>query len=133
MNCRYCKGVYAATDRSCGGCGAPKTAVQTLLDVPAAPDHWSHSMGRTVQRMAIASAGVALVVIAFGYLGLGDLATGIAMIWMALIAPIGLGMGAWNSSNGKIGTQVVNAVIGMLLWFGIIIALFVAIGIATAE
>jgi len=133
MKCRYCGGVYHMTERTCGGCGSPKTTVQTLLDVPAAPGHWSHSMMGTVQRIAIVTGAVAVVIILCGLIGLENFGVFIGIFWTIPLAPIGLGMGAWQSSIGVPGERIRNAIIALLMWFGIIIAILIAIGVAVAD
>lgn len=133
MNCRYCSGVYAATERTCGGCGAPKTAVQTLLDVPAAPGHWSHSMMDTVQWVAIISGGVAagaVLLSMIGFKGLGGLIT---FFWIIPGSPGVLALGAWQSSIGKVGERLRNFFIAGLLWIGVTIAMLLVIGLTAVS
>ena len=133
MNCRYCGGVYAATERTCGGCGSPKTMVQTFLDVPAAPGHWSHSMMETVQRVAYGSGAVAVAAVLLSMIGMTTLAAVIAFLWIIPISPVGLGMGAWQSSIGDFRERVRNFIIAGLLWIGIIIAMLLVIGLTVVN
>jgi len=134
MNCRYCGGVYTVTEHSCGGCGSPKTTVQTFLDYPAAPNHWSHSMNDTVQRVAIITGGVGIVAVLLSMIGFDNLGTFFALLWMIPLAPAGLAMGAWQSSIGKLSERARNIMIAGLLWVGICIAMLLVVGyIATTE
>lgn len=132
MKCRYCGGVYHMTERTCGGCGSPKTTVQTLLDLPAEPGHWSHSMMDTVQRIAIVTGVVAVVAVLLGAVGLENFAVFVALFWMIPLAPVGLGIGAWQSSIGKPSERVRNMVLAVLMAFGIMIAMLIAIGVAVS-
>lgn len=133
MNCRYCGGVYAATERSCGGCGAPKTAVQTLLDVPVAPDHWSHSMFSTVQRVAIVSVAISVAAGLFSLVGIKTLGMVIAFFWMVFLAPAGLALGAWQASIGNFPERIRNFVVAGLMWFGISLAMLLVIGLTAVS
>lgn len=132
MNCRYCGGIYMATERSCGGCGSPKTMVQTLLDVPAAPGHWSHSMTETVQRVAVVSAGVGVGAWLLSLLGLATLAGFATILWIMPGSIIILGMGAWQSSIGNLQERARNFVIAGLLWIGVTISMLLVLGLFVA-
>lgn len=132
MKCRYCGGIYAMTERTCGGCGSPKTTVQTLLDLPAEPGHWSHSMMDTAQRIAVITGIVAVVAILLGSIGFENLAVFVAFFWMIPLAPIGLGIGAWQSSIAKPGERVRNIILAVLMALGIGLAMLIAIGVAVA-
>ena len=132
MNCRYCNGLYAVSERTCGGCGAPKTFVQTLLDVPAAPNHWSQSMMRTAQLVALISLGIAIVFWVIFLMGFENLATLMAFVWIVPLSAIALAMGAWQSSIGNFQLRIRNIVIAVLLWAGLGIALFLVIGAAAS-
>jgi len=129
MNCRYCGGVYAVLERTCGGCGSPKTAVETFLDVPAAPGHWSHSMTTTVQRVATISGAVGVGAVLLGLIGLKSLGAFIAFFWMMPLASMGLAMGAWQSSVGKLAERARNFMIAGFMWFGISIGMLLVIGL----
>lgn len=132
MNCRYCGGIYMATERSCGGCGSPKTVVQTLLDVPAAPGHWSHSMTETVQRVAVASAVIGVAAVILSLVGLSLLAGFAVFFWVMPGSVIVLGMGAWQSSIGKVQERIRNFVLAGLLWIGVSIAMLLVLGLVVA-
>ena len=132
MKCRYCGGVYAATERTCGGCGAPKTVVQTLLDVPAAPNHWSHSMFGTVQRVAFLSGVVAVIVVFFSLIGIKFVGITIAFFWMVFLAPCALAFGAWQSSIGDLTVRLRNFVVAGMMWFGVSLVVLLIIGLAVA-
>ena len=129
MNCRYCGGVYAVTERTCGGCGAPKTAVETFLDVPAAPGHWSQSMMETVQRMALISAVVGIVAGVLGLVGLKTFGAFIVFFWMMALAPMGLTLGAWQSSIGNLSERARNFIVAGFVWTGIYIGMMLVIGL----
>jgi len=129
MNCRYCGGVYAVTERTCGGCGAPKTVVETFLDVPAVPGHWSQSMTVTVQRVALVSGGIGLGAALLSLIGLGAIGAFVAFFWMMPLAPMALSLGAWQSSIGNFGDRVRNFMIAGFMWVGICFGMLIVIGI----
>ena len=133
MNCRYCGGVYAATERTCGGCGSPKTMVQTFLDVPAAPGHWSHSMMETVQWVAIISGGVTVAAVLLTMIGLKGFGGLITFFWIIPGSPGVLALGAWQSSIGNFSERIRNFIIAGLLWIGVAIAMLLVIGLTAAS
>lgn len=129
MNCRYCGGVYEAKARTCGGCGAPKSAISTLLDLPATPDHWTNSLGRTTWIVLMLTAGICALATAVRMAGWVDPAMFLLLFWAVPIAPILLFYSAWRSSQGQVGGRLLNLFCALAVAAGVAFVIVIAGGI----
>jgi|GEM_PF-5697007 len=133
MNCRYCGNVYTDTDRTCGGCGAPKHAfAQTLLDAPATPEHWSNSLKDTIYRVLIATVAIAVLVVGAGAVGLGGLASVLAFFWAIPAAPTMLTYAAWRDAKGDVGAFLLRLFLIFWLWASLFFVMLMVIGLTAA-
>lgn len=131
MNCRYCGNVYIDSDRSCGGCGAPKQAVaQKLLDVPATPDHWSNSLKATIIRV-LAATVVVVVLTGFAWLlDYGSVAAVVGFFWVVPVSPTLLTYAAWRDARGDWVGFFQRGFIVFWLWGAISFVVLMQIGIS---
>ncbi len=130
MKCRYCGNAYTDNDRTCGGCGAPKYAIQSLLDAPATPEHWSNSLKDTVFRVVIMTVGIIVGAALLGAIGFGSLAAVLSFFWAVPVAPTLLTYAAWRDAKGDFGAFFLRLFIVGGVWMGVFIAAMMAIGVA---
>ena len=132
MKCRYCGNAYTDDDRTCGGCGAPKHAIQSLLDAPATPEHWSNSLKDTIFRVLIVTGGILVGTPLLAAIGLGALGGLLAFFWAVPTAPTMLSYAAWRDAKGDFAGFFLRLFLVGGVWMGISFAVLMAIGISAS-
>ncbi len=132
MKCRYCGNAYADEDRTCGGCGAPKDAIRSLLDAPATPEHWSNSLKDTIIRVLIVTGGVLVGAFVLAAIGLAALGAVLAFFWAMPAAPTLMTYVAWRDAKGDFVGFFVRLFLVMGVWSGISFAVLLAIGVSAS-
>lgn len=130
MICRYCGNAYATDDRTCQGCGAPKTGiVSKVLDAPSTPDHWSNSFRQTVLRVFIVTIAVLVMVLLLGLVGWVNFGAVLAFFWAMPVAPSLLAYGAWRTAKGDLVMLFTLLTAAAMVWGGVFLTTMLIIGV----
>ena len=133
MICRYCGSAYTNDERTCGGCGAPKTTVTKLLDVTATPDHWSNSLRDTTVRVLAVTLIIGVICMLCVFMGLAAPAMVFAFFWAVPVAPTLLTYAAWRNAKGAIPQFMIYLTFAGLVWSGIFFITLLMIGVTVAS
>lgn len=132
MNCRYCGSVYTDADRTCGGCGAPKDGLrETLLDVPATPDHWTNSLKDTIYRVLIGTVAAMALTLLSGLVGINGFVGTLAFLWAVPAVPTLLTYAAWRDAKGDFYGFFLRGFLVFPLWCIVTAMVLLAAGMAT--
>lgn len=130
MICRYCDTVYNAEDRTCAGCGAPKTTLsRAVLDAPATPEHWSNSLRTTTLYTLIATVALAILAGLMALIGWSAVAGLMMFFWAVPAAPTLLTYAAWRSAKGSVLDFLLRLTFAGAVWSGIFTTALIVIGI----